>query len=532
MAFEVVDGDEGLVEAEGEGFGVGDADEEGAGEAGAVGDGDGVEVAAVGDAGSAHGGADDGDDVAEVLAGGEFGDDAAVVGVDGDLRGDDVREDFAAGADDGGGGLVAGAFDAEDEAGCRARWSIVSGVCGGDSTGTRTRGVEMMGSASGYGCGVRRIVRAAARSGVSGVLRRRVRARLLLGVAPKDFDVATMRPPDDGAGGCFARDLAVGAHFGVVLVFDDGGRARGSRPRWRRFGMMGLTAMGGGRMRCGFRGTRARMCCGGTSRSTGCCWMSLGMRRGRRWRRVLDFVGGRDDLQAGVVRAIGEPVRRFEEDKLRMLRAVRFAARLSLRSSARRSRRSQALAPEIGQVSRRAGAGGVDEDADRRAGARRGFELLDETGLLVQVLPEVARMKGVEQPPEYHPEGDVWVHTLMLLEKLPAGCAADAGLGDAAARCGQAGDVYADGAGDRIRFNGHVEVGMRMARGDPERRLRFSNEETAQILSLVENHMRFGDVKKMKQSTLKRFLRLPRLRSTWRCTAGCGRRVQRQAGAV
>ena len=124
VAFEVVDGDQRLVEAEGEGFGVGDADEQCAGEAGAFGDGDGVEVGE-GDGWPAarwrgHGFADDGDDVAEVLAGGEFGDDAAVVGVERHLRGDDVGEGGGAGADDGGGGLVAGAFDAEDQAGSAA----------------------------------------------------------------------------------------------------------------------------------------------------------------------------------------------------------------------------------------------------------------------------------------------------------------------------------------------------------------------------------------------------------------------------
>ena len=121
VAFEVVDGDEGLAGAEGEGLGVEDADKEGSGEAGAVGDGDGVEVGVL-ESGFGYGGADDRDDVAEVLAAGELGDDAAVVGVEGDLAGDDVREEIAAGADDGGGGLVAGGLDAEDEAGLCFFW--------------------------------------------------------------------------------------------------------------------------------------------------------------------------------------------------------------------------------------------------------------------------------------------------------------------------------------------------------------------------------------------------------------------------
>ena len=143
--------------------------------------------------------------------------------------------------------------------------------------------------------------------------------------------------------------------------------------------------------------------------------------------------------------------------------------------------------------------------------ARRGFELLDESGLLVQVLPEISRMKGVEQPPEYHPEGDVWVHTLMLLEHLPKGASVTLAWGMLLHDVGKPATFTAPDparAGDRIRFNGHVEVGIAVARGILNR-LRFSNEECAQILALVQHHMQFGDVMKMKQSTLKRFLRLP-----------------------
>ncbi|HEV2619064.1 MAG TPA: HD domain-containing protein, partial [Acidobacteriaceae bacterium] len=147
---------------------------------------------------------------------------------------------------------------------------------------------------------------------------------------------------------------------------------------------------------------------------------------------------------------------------------------------------------------------------------------LDEVGLLAQVLPEVVRLRGVEQPPEFHPEGDVWTHTMLLLEKLPE--AAKIVCSDAAASVPA---TLAWGAllhdvgkpathqppnpavpGDRIRFNGHVEAGVRVAE-EILNRLRFSNEDKEQILALVKNHMRFGDVRQMKQSTLKRFLRLP-----------------------
>ena len=137
-------------------------------------------------------------------------------------------------------------------------------------------------------------------------------------------------------------------------------------------------------------------------------------------------------------------------------------------------------------------------------GARRGFELLDETGLLADILPEVAAMKGVEQPPEYHPEGDVWMHTLMLLEGLRHPTLTLA-LG---ALLHDVGKPPTFRVAERIRFDGHVEEGVRLAHGILQR-WRFSNEVMEQVEALVANHMRFKDLQKMRESTLKRFLRLP-----------------------
>lgn len=139
--------------------------------------------------------------------------------------------------------------------------------------------------------------------------------------------------------------------------------------------------------------------------------------------------------------------------------------------------------------------------------AKQAFELLDRTGLLQELLPEIDRMHGIEQPADWHPEGDVWLHTLLLLEKLAPGCSPTLAWAALLHDVGKPPCFVLDG--DRIRFNGHAEVGTRMAEALCAR-LRFSNEDTAQISSLVANHMRFGDVQKMKQSTLKRFLRLPR----------------------
>ena len=138
--------------------------------------------------------------------------------------------------------------------------------------------------------------------------------------------------------------------------------------------------------------------------------------------------------------------------------------------------------------------------------AHRAFQLLDTSGLLQEVLPEIAAMKGVEQPPQYHPEGDVFVHTLLLLDKLPAGGSKTLAWGALLHDVGKPPTFRV--APDRIRFDGHVEVGVKMA-AEICRRLRFSNDETDQILALVDNHMRFADVQRMKQSTLKKFLRLP-----------------------
>jgi poly(A) polymerase len=224
---------------------------------------------------------------------------------------------------------------------------------------------------------------------------------------------------------------------------------------------------------------------------------------------VLDYVGGREDLAAGVVRAIGEPRLRFEEDKLRMLRAVRFAARLGFELDGATAGAIRKTAGEIGQVSCER----IREELTRiltEGGARRGFELLDELGLLAEVLPEIVKLRGVEQPPEFHPEGDAWVHTMMLLEKLRY---AGAQVTPTLAWGALLHDVgkpatFQHAPGDRIRFNGHVEVGVRIAEVVLGR-LRFSNEDTAQIVALVKNHMRFGDVMEMRESTLKRFLRLP-----------------------
>lgn len=219
---------------------------------------------------------------------------------------------------------------------------------------------------------------------------------------------------------------------------------------------------------------------------------------------VLDFVGGRRDIEARIVRTIGDPELRFTEDKLRMLRAVRFAARFDYTIDSATLAAIQKLAPEIRQVSRER----VRDELTKmltEGQARAAFLLLDQTGLLKEVLPEITAMKGVEQPPQFHPEGDVFVHTLLLLEQLPQPCPATLAWG---ALLHDVGKPATFRIAERIRFDGHVDVGVSMAR-EILRRLRFSNEDTDQILALVANHMKFGNVQQMKDSTFKKFVRMP-----------------------
>jgi poly(A) polymerase len=334
---------------------------------------------------------------------------------------------------------------------------------------------------------------------------------MLLGREPEDFDVATSATPET-VQAAFTRTESVGAHFGVVLVIDaaenasrivtevatfrsDGAYSDGRRPDAVRFSTDPREDV----VRRDFS-------------INGMLLDALRFERGDRLVDcVLDFVGGVSDLADGIVRAIGDPHVRFTEDKLRMLRAVRFAARLDFTIAERTMAAIRELAPEIHAVS----AERVRDELTRvltEGAARRGFELLDESGLLQQVLPEVVRMKGVEQPPQYHPEGDVWIHTLMLLEHLPRDSSPTLAWGMLLHDVGKPATFTPPDPskpGDRIRFNGHVEVGMAIARVILNR-LRFSNEDCTQIIALIQHHMQFGDVMKMKQSTLKRFLRLPK----------------------
>ncbi|MDP9039298.1 MAG: CCA tRNA nucleotidyltransferase [Acidobacteriota bacterium] len=341
---------------------------------------------------------------------------------------------------------------------------------------------------------------------------------LLLGLSPKDVDVATSATPEEIVA-LFPKTFAVGAHFGVVLVCVPGGDDRGEAVE---SAIEVATFRHDGAYSDGRRPDAVRFSHSPEDDVRRRDFTINGMLldpiavqahpdlNDEGNPALLDLVGGRRDLATGTIRAIGDPAVRFAEDKLRMLRAVRFAARLGFSLERQTASAIRRHAAEIHVVS----AERVRDELTRiltEGGARRGFELLDELALLPHVLPEIARMKGVAQPPEFHPEGDVWAHTLLLLEKLPPKPSATLAWGALLHDIGKPATFQPpDPAvpGDRIRFNGHVEVGVRIAEVVLER-LRFSNDDTTQILSLIKNHMRFGDVLQMKQSTLRRFLRLP-----------------------
>jgi len=319
---------------------------------------------------------------------------------------------------------------------------------------------------------------------------------LLLGREPSDYDVATDAAPQQVME-LFPENVAVGAQFGVIVVPREGLKVEVATFR----SDVGYSD--------GRHPDRVVFSSSPEEDVQRRDFTINGMLMRPETGEVLDFVNGRADLKAGIIRAIGEPDRRFAEDKLRMMRAVRFAARFDFAIEAGTFRSIRRHVSEIHQVSLER----LREELTKmltEGAARRAFELLDQTWLLQQVLPEIAAMKGVEQPPQYHPEGDVWIHTLLMIEQLPAGVSPTLAWGVLLHDVGKPATFKpASETGDRIRFDGHVDVGVRMAQ-ELCRRLRFSNEDMEQIVALIDNHMKFKDVWDMRSSTLKRFIRQPR----------------------
>jgi len=312
---------------------------------------------------------------------------------------------------------------------------------------------------------------------------------LVMERAPKDFDISTDATPDQVVK-IFPGSLTVGAQFGVVVVpreegpvevatfRSDGRYADGRHPQEVRYAK---TAGDDVRRRD---------------------FTINGLLYDPLEGRVLDYVGGQADIRARRIRTIGDPEERFEEDRLRMLRAVRFAARFRFTLDPGTAQAIRRLAPALPEVS----AERLRDEILKiltEGQARRGFELLEETGLLREVLPEVKALQGVAQPPEFHPEGDVWVHTLMMLEGLREPTPTLA-LGVLLHDVGKPPTFTIR---ERIRFDNHVEVGAEMAR-EICHRLRLSSRETERVVELVRHHLRFKDFPRMRRSTQLRFLRM------------------------
>jgi poly(A) polymerase len=308
---------------------------------------------------------------------------------------------------------------------------------------------------------------------------------------PKDYDIATDALPEQ-VDRLFPHTLLVGAQFGVVMVVEGSHNVEVA------------TFRNDGRYSDGRRPDTVRYTHDPREDVQRRDFTVNGLLMDPASGEVLDYVGGRRDIEARIIRAIGEPAQRFQEDRLRMLRAVRFACTLDFDIEPQTFAPIAPLAPQIAFVS----AERVRDELLRiltSGRARRGFELLDATGLLQHILPEVNAMKGVAQPPQFHPEGDVWTHTLLMLEMLPADCSTTLAMGALLHDVGKPPTFRV--AEDRIRFDQHVPVGTRMAE-EITRRLRLSNEEQVQISALVANHLRWMDVREMRASTLKRFFRL------------------------
>jgi poly(A) polymerase len=318
----------------------------------------------------------------------------------------------------------------------------------------------------------------------------------LRGVEPGDYDIVTSAPPED-VQKLFPHTVPVGVKFGVVLVIEGGrryevatcrtedGYSDGRRPSHVQFATAREDVL------------RRDFTVNG---------LLLDPLTGY----VFDLVGGAMDITRRLIRTIGDPEQRFAEDRLRMLRAVRFAASLEFSIDPATFAAVRRHAATIGRIS----AERIRDELNKiltSKGARRGLELLDESGLLAEILPEVAALKGVEQPKQFHPEGDVWRHVLLMLDALPVaadGAAPDPCLSWAVLLhdVGKPATRFADCAG--VHFYGHVRKGEEIA-ATILQRLRFSSAQTETILALIRGHMTFMHVRDMRPGRLKRFLRQP-----------------------
>ncbi len=313
---------------------------------------------------------------------------------------------------------------------------------------------------------------------------------LIRGVTPIDFDIVTSAFPEE-VRSLFPRTIPVGARFGVIIVSE-----RDARYEVATFRTEADYDDGRRPSRVAFATAEEDV----RRRDFTVNGLLMDPETGR----IIDHVEGRRDIERRLIRTIGDPEERFAEDHLRMLRAVRFAATLdfAIEEATFAAVRRQAAA--IGRIS----AERIRDELGKilaSGRARRGMELLAESGLLAEILPEVAALRGVGQPPVFHPEGDVWEHTLRMLRFLPAGADLRLAWGTLLHDIGKAETRFEDAAG--VHFYGHDRRGEEIAAAILYR-FRFSREETETVCTLVRDHMLFMNVREMRPNRLKRFLRM------------------------
>ncbi|MFT3992065.1 MAG: CCA tRNA nucleotidyltransferase [Luteolibacter sp.] len=315
----------------------------------------------------------------------------------------------------------------------------------------------------------------------------------LLGLAPKDYDIATSATPAQVLE-IFPGSNQVGAHFGVVIVHQDGHhievatfRTDGSYRDGRRPESITFSTAREDAQRRDFT--------------------INGLFQHPETGEIIDYVGGLDDLKSGVLRAIGDPAARFSEDALRLLRAVRFSNRLHFPLEEKTASAVKSCAPLLGKISPER----IRDEFSRIITSprrRAGLELLVETGLISFIVPEVLALIGCDQPPEWHPEGDVYTHTCIMLEMLPEDASLELSLAVLLHDIAKPPTRTIDPAENRIRFNGHDALGAIMAE-KILRRLRYPNDTIHAVVTMVSRHMQFMNVQKMRTAKLKRFMSEP-----------------------
>jgi len=315
---------------------------------------------------------------------------------------------------------------------------------------------------------------------------------MVRGLIPKDYDIVTDARPE-AVQSLFPHTFAVGAHFGVIIVLENGFQFEVATFRSDDAYIDG-------------RHPSAVHFSSPEEDAQRRDFTINGMFYDPVAEKMIDLVGGRADIDAKLVRAIGDPAQRFAEDRLRMLRAVRFAAVLGYEIEKATWDALAANADSINQIS----AERIRDELVRiflSPNRVRGWDLLDSSGLMRAILPELEAMKGVLQPEQFHPEGDVFVHTRLMLQLLAQEVSVPLVLAVLFHDVGKPVTATVDKTG-RIRFNEHDRIGAQMTDAIM-RRLRFSGAEIEAAVEMVQQHMVFKDVPNMRVARLKRFMARP-----------------------